>query len=218
VPNAIAVERSKNTKTGPISATYAAQGSCPTSCPLLHSGCYAESGQVGMLAARLAAKPATPRAIARQEAAAIDTLTGALPLRLHVVGDCRTDATTRIVSAAADRYAARHDQPVWTYTHAWRAVDRDSWGAVSVRASCESVGEIPAATARGYRAAVIVSEHPTDGRAWNSAAGKVIPCPAQTRDTTCRDCKLCWTSPHTIAFAAHGQSTKKVQSMIQERK
>jgi hypothetical protein len=82
--------------------------------------------------------------VARAEAAAIDGLTGDRLLRLHVVGDARTNAAARVLPEAARRYALRGDSPrrgrkVWTYTNAWRTVGRESWGdAVSVLASVET--------------------------------------------------------------------------------
>ena len=214
--SAIAVASSANKKIGIAAATYAAQGSCPRTCPLLSAGCYAESGHVGIATRQLAAAAAeSSRAdIAKTEAAAIDRLTGDRPLRLHVVGDSATNAAARTVSAAADRYSARTGAPVWTYTHAWRTVEHKSWGSVAVRASCESLEDVAAANARGYAAAIIVDEHPADGRAYQTAAGRVIPCPEQTRGRSCTDCRICWTSTNTVAFAAHGPRAAQVKQTI----
>jgi len=212
---ATAVENSGNRKLGGASATYVAQGSCPTTCAFLGAGCYAESGKSGIATRQLAraAAGATPAALARAEAAAIDTLSGRRPLRLHVVGDCATTAAARTVAAAAERYTARAGAPVWTYTHAWRKVSRASWGPVAVRASVERLEDIPIARARGYAAAIVVDAHPADGRAWTAPDGtRVIPCAEQTRGRTCTDCRMCWERPDvTIAFAAHGPASAAVR-------
>src|SRR5262245_63271856 len=90
---ACAVETSTNAKLGPVSATYASQASCPRSCPWFGKGCYAEQGFVGLQTRRLnrSAVRGALR-IARAEARVIDALTGDRLLRLHVVGDARTDA------------------------------------------------------------------------------------------------------------------------------
>jgi hypothetical protein len=37
----------ENRKTGQIPTAYAARESCPSSCPLLGNGCYAETGNIG---------------------------------------------------------------------------------------------------------------------------------------------------------------------------
>jgi len=152
-PAAIAVETSTNAKLGPVSATYASQASCPRSCPWLGKGCYAENGLVGWQTRRLNSQIRSALRISQTEARAIDGLTGDRLLRLHVVGDAKTDAAARELGAAARRYAARGNSPhrgrkVRAYTHAWRAVARESWGeAVSVLASVETVRDARAAMA-----------------------------------------------------------------------
>jgi hypothetical protein len=163
--------------------------------------------------------------IARAEARAIDALTGDRLLRLHVVGDARTNAAARELGAAARRYTVRGNAPrrgkkVWTYTHAWRTVTRASWGdAVSVLASVETVREARAAMAEGYAAAVVVaafeqeSAYPIDGTT-------VVPCPYQTRGVTCRDCGLCRDDERlrsaglVIAFEAHGSHGAVVRQTL----
>jgi hypothetical protein len=162
--------------------------------------------------------------IAQGEARAIDTLTGDRLLRLHVVGDARTDAAARLLGAAAQRYARRgnaprHGRKVWTYTHAWRTVSRASWGdAVSVLASVETVKEARQAMRAGYAAAVVCafereSAYPIDGVA-------VLPCPNQTRGVTCRDCGLCRDDERrraaglVIAFEAHGSGGASIRRTL----
>ena len=209
-----------NRKTGPVYVTHAAQASCPDSCPFLKSGCYAESGPQGIWTKRMndAASSAkvTDMDVAMAEAAAIRTLPDDRPLRLHIVGDCRTDKAAATVSAAADE----RSQPTWAYTHAWRTVDRASWGRVNVLASCETDADVAAAYDRGYAACRVVNKH--DGeRAKRDAQGMLnIPCPEQTgRSTSCIDCRLCWNADAlrnrkaVIVFAAHG-ATKKIAAAL----
>jgi len=214
---AIAVERSENAKAGNVSATYASQDTCPVSCPLRGAGCYAETSFVGMITRRLNRAPTDDVAsIARDEASAIDTLSGTRPMRLHVVGDCPTEESASIVSAAADAYRAKANQPVWAYTHAWRDVGRHHWGGVSVLASCERVDDAWQAMSRGYAAAVVVAKHESD-RASMVDGLKVIPCPSQTRGQTCDQCRLCFDADAlqarraVIAFEAHGSGASKTR-------
>jgi hypothetical protein len=225
-PAALAVENSANAKLGPCSATYASQASCPRSCPWRGNGCYAEHGRVAYQTRRLnrsAARGALR--IAQAEARAIDRLTGDRLLRLHVVGDARTDAAARVLGAAAGRYSRRGNAPhrgrkVWGYTHAWRDVARQSWGdAVSVLASVETVRDARAAMAKGYAAAVVVSafERPS---AYRIDDVTVVPCPQQTRKVTCRDCGLCRDDARllarglVIAFEAHGSGGAAVRKTL----
>ena len=103
------VEISHNKKTGPVSATYAAQPSCPPTCPFLGAGCYGESGRVGIHTAKLNknAKDSSSVEVAEAEATAIDGLTGLMDLRVHVVGGCKTDKEAKLVGDAAARFMAR---------------------------------------------------------------------------------------------------------------
>jgi hypothetical protein len=123
--------------------------------------------------------------IAQAEAEAIDALTGDRLLRLHVVGDCRTNASARVLGAAAKRYRSRGNHPrvgrkVWTYSHAWRDVERSSWtDSVSVLASVETVQDAKEAMARGYAAAIVVGVFERDN-AYPVDGVTVIPCPEQT--------------------------------------
>jgi hypothetical protein len=142
----------------------------------------------------------TPVEIAKQEAEEIDKLAAVRPLRLHVVGDCRTNSAAKIVSAAAERYVMRsHSESTvaWTYTHAWREVERSSWREVSVLASCETVDDCFTAMDRGYATALVVPSY-ADTKAYklHSSDGKreltVIPCPHSTKGVQCVDCKLCF--------------------------
>jgi hypothetical protein len=220
-----AKSNSGNSKIGDAATTYAAQTSCPTSCPFFAGGgCYAESGTIGKfvtapLNRAAEAVPHTAVDVARAEANAIDGLevVPGRALRLHTVGDCASDEAASIVSAAAARYRSRGGGPVWTYTHAWRDVARESWGDVSVLASCETNEDERLAKARGYATSVVVEKFSDDGRhiiepaESEAAAGvDVLPCPQQTRHVTCTDCRLCFDDGklrergYAIGFELHG--------------
>lgn len=220
-----AVEISDNSKIGRVSATWVAQNSCPSSCPHMGAGCYAESGMAGFTTARLNKAgrdntELTPAAIAQIEAAGIDSLTGRRDLRLHVVGDARTNKAAQILSAAADRYIARGASKgktvrVWTYTHA-RDTTRASWGRISVLRSCENLQQVAAAHAAGFAAAIVISEH-THDTAYKMGEFTAIPCPEQTgRAASCEKCGLCMQDSklharkRVIVFAAHGQGKRKM--------
>ena len=216
-PCAIAVERTENSKTGLVSVTMASQASCPTECPMLHKGCYAETGFQGIFTARLnRSKETDAIAIAQAEAKAIRTLSGTRPLRLHVVGDCSTPRATAIVSRACNGYA----MPVWTYTHAWRRVPRKIWRTISVLASCETTRAIREARQRGYATALVVPKFESD-KAYTLDGIKVIPCPQQTgHSKDCTTCKLCWDDSRlkaigaTIGFQAHGVAHRKLADTL----
>jgi hypothetical protein len=222
---AIAVAVSENKKLGSCSATYVAQQSCPKCCPFMGHGCYAEYGNMGVHTNRLnksaKTKFAGSKMIALQEAEAIDRLEPRLDLRLHVVGDSRTNAAALIVALAARRYVDRAAKPVsvWTYTHAWRQVRKASWLDVSVLASCETPDQVRQAHELGYATAMVVAKF-TRRSAYMADGIKILACPAQTIGTNCAACRLCMDAERlksagiTIGFEAHGVGKGKVKERI----
>jgi hypothetical protein len=225
----VAVDSTKNAKLGLCAATYVAQGSCDSGCPFFGNGCYAEGGPTGFITRRINAHGVTdPVALAQEEAEAIDGLRGLLPLRLHVVGDCKTPEAARIVSEAAERYMERGKrktgaaQPVWSYTHAHQ-VPREAWGKVSVLRSCETLEQVKRAHEDGFAAELTVDEFDRD-TSYPLGDGYVgIPCPYQTgRADSCRDCGLCMKdaklreTKRVILLAAHGGRKKRVKEAVQK--
>ena len=210
-----------------VDATYVSiKSSCPKSCPLMGEGCYAELGYVGITSHRLddEAKGYSTLQIAREEANAIDNAYqgGQVPegrnMRLHVSGDSRTVAGTRIIDKAISRWQMRGGNKCWSYTHAWKNVARKEWKHVSMLASVSDVKEAVAAREQGYAPAIVVPEHPSD-KAFKMEGSdtKWIPCPAQTRGVGCTDCKLCFNADRLfesnsgIAFAVHGVMKNKMK-------
>jgi hypothetical protein len=179
-------------------------------------GCYAETGRQGKfvtdpLNAAASATGATALDVAYAEAAAIDGMqvVHGRPMRLHTVGDCSTDEAAGVVAAAAERYMERGGGPVWTYTHAWRDVERASWGKVSVLASCETREDTLAAARRGYATALVVERYESESR-HDLDGVEILPCPSMTRNVACSDCRLCMNDQglrergYSIAFEIHG--------------
>ncbi len=215
---------SKNAKVGDVAATYAPiTKTCPASCPLRDNGCYAQSGNVAFAVRRTEAYTdgLDGDTVAILEGDELSDLASSAPrghpLRIHVSGD----AITPFRASQMARGAAYWPGPVWSYTHAWGAVPRAAWGRVSVLASCETLAGVQLALALGCAAALVVPDHPKDGRARTVDGVKLIPCPAQTRGVKCTDCRLCWNDAlllkqgACITFAAHGASKKRTLNVIQ---
>lgn len=238
----IFVESSKNHKVGrpgvEVSATYATiAGTCPDSCSLKGTGCYAQYGNVAIQVNRIddayKGAPADTLTLARREARQIRESFegGPIPhdgegdvraLRIHVSGDARTPSAARELASAAWNWVKRGGGNVWSYTHAWKQVKRNVWGAVSVLASIEDPKLASQVRRQGYAPALVVPTHPADGKAWKDSSGNTwIPCPAQTRETvSCVDCKLCWRADSLferragITFAAHGVKQKSLRGRL----
>lgn len=237
-PVAIYVASSSNSKLSRVSrrivdTTYSAiKASCPASCPLRDSGCYAQTGTVAHTTRRLdraaVASNAGPLEAAEAEARAIDSAYygGNVPkgqaLRLHTVGDCATVDAAKIVVSAVRRWKRRGGGSAWTYTHAWSTVPRRAWGPVSVLASVESVEDADTARARGYTPALVVDRFPEGGKVFarEGSAIRWLPCPAQVSDRVCSECRLCWGDKtlsekgYGIAFAVHGSHAKRALTVL----
>lgn len=221
------VGKSHNSKLGLMSATYAAQRTCPTTCPFRGDydnagGCYAEHEVLRFSTLqrnRVADNArATLAELARAEAEGIRKLARRrgrkLALRVHVVGDCSTpDAAQQVGSAMCD-YVATTGKPAYTYSHSWRDIDRSDWNGAAVLASCESVADAVAARERGYHVALVVAEHTSD-RAYDvEGVGRVVPCLNQTRGLHCAECKICFRGNVNVAFAPHSGGAERVRSAL----
>jgi hypothetical protein len=214
------VPNTENKKVGDISVTYLPiKQTCPDSCALKGTACYAENGYVGYTVRRLeeGAKHLSAYDVVRKEAREIIAYApkSNKPLRLHVSGDARTNKSAKLLSNAASYWKDK----VYTYTHAWRDVERSSWGSVSVLASVENVEDAKKAMARGYAPAIVVSEH-KNAKAYVKDGLKIIPCPQQTREVTCDKCGLCMNDSMlreqgaAIGFAVHGVMKKRALTVI----
>jgi hypothetical protein len=159
-----------------------------------------------------------PVDIARAEAKAIRELSGDRPLRLHIVGDCKTPKAAEIVARACHEYSRKSRQKVWTYTHTWKTIPRDKWGDISVLASCESIRDAKYAMSRGY-AASIVRIKPFD-KSFNYEGLRMVPCLEMVNGTQCDRCRICWhdnnlrKNKHVICFFVHGTGIDKARSAV----
>jgi hypothetical protein len=216
------------------SSTYASiAATCPNACPFKGAGCFADAGFTRISGERMdrAARGLPAIEVVRQEVIAIDRAFGGDPipqdgarggrdLRLHVGGDCGNATGAAMLARAATRWRERGGGVVWSYTHLWPIVDRDQWGpAISVLASVERAGNFAAARRMGYAPAIVLPELPADGKAFVMEGVRVIPCPAETRKSTCVECRLCLDRDLLkmgagIAFGVHGQQAAAARNSL----
>ena len=217
------IEDSKNgkltgrKKANKCSATYASQSSCPTDCAFLNSGCYAETGNASYTTRRLnAAEETDPIKIAKIEAAEIGKLRGKYDLRVHVVGDSRTNKSAEIVGQAMVDYENKSGKSAWTYTHAWKRVKASSWRGANAIASCETPEDVQRAHKLGYATSIVVDKlEDKSGKVYRKDGIKYLPCLKESRGIPCVECGICFNTKTlrklklTITFPAHGTSKKK---------
>lgn len=218
-------------------ATYVSiEATCPTSCRFRDGACYVTAGFTAQLARSLdaAARGSGGDAAVDAEAALIeaafgraqvpqDGARGGRDLRLHVGGDASSEEAAQRLSWAVDTWRYRGGGAAWTFTHRWREIHRGAWGEISALASVESVAEANEARRRGYVPALVVDAFPSD-RAFRPSGTSLrfVPCPAETRGTTCVECRLCLDDGalrrggRAIAFAVHGLGRSKVHLPVLE--
>ena len=206
-----------DTKTGAPSTYRRVGATCPATCPYLN-GCYATVHHVGRV--QRTASDDRDDAVASALACMVWAMaTDRQAARLHVSGDFgvdRDDSVRYLTELArgmdALRLALRNagrDIPrtmAWTYTHHegdWV----DGWVSLMSRLGLH----IRRSDHYGVNGAVV---HPFDdiGSARARSTAPVAKCPAQLRDTTCAECRLCWERPEVaIAFDPHGSTASRVR-------
>lgn len=214
------------------SSTYTSiKATCPDSCSFKNNGCYAVAGYTGIVQAKLdeGARGKTAIDVIREEVNLIDNAFGGgkIPqdgarggrdLRLHVGGDVGSHQGALLLAGAAGRWYARGGGAVWTYTHLWQSIERKAWGGISGLASVERAEDIGEANRKGYAAALVVPRFHTE-KTFVLGKHKVVPCPAETSDVTCVQCRLCLDRDLlglglTIGFSAHGRDITAARSAL----
>ena len=195
----------------PFYASYRAVGpTCPSSCPLLDNGCYAQGGRVAMQQRdRYGLDDGT---VHREACRSLPQ--GAI-VRLHVSGDVMLNDELDepylldLILAANER----PDITFYGYTHAWRVIDRDRFpfpANLVINASCESFEDAEEAKGLGWDVTVVVPST----TAWRRQELTVI-CPEQSSGISCYDCRLCMKPGRRldVAFKAHG-SVRRVDALL----
>ncbi len=202
--------RSSNVKTGDVPTAWVGRtraeslASCGA-CPLKASrNCYAQYGTPAIAAAstRKAAASGADRGLRQALADAIGRIPGSPIAPTRAMRALRWRETARAVARAGLDLVA--------YTHQWR--ERTDLAPYAM-ASCDSVADVDAATARGYRATVVLSAaEASEPDLLRTPAGRpIVVCPAQRSDrVTCNSCRLCAAARPgpVIGFIDHGPRTR----------
>ena len=202
----IVVPNGKNGKLGPgVGTTYRQVGStCPSNCPLLGNGCYAQRGHVAIHSAR-----------ANDDSSDLMRLAGNTLVRHLVSGDWlktlkngKKTLDRALIKAVISLHAKCPWLVGWGYTHAaneWQKAGigpKDLPGNLHVLASCDSAEQKAEHNANGWRTARVIQE------ASERQKDEVLcPVDAQKRKgvapekrTTCARCRACFATDKNIAF------------------
>jgi hypothetical protein len=193
-------------------ATYREVGTtCPSTCPLLNAGCYAQGGNVPIHARGRVSE--SDGVVYLRELSRIPH--GAI-MRLHVSGDVLLHDALDVdyLNAIIHGATLRPDMTFYSYTHAWRMIDRAEFvfpKNLVINASCDNEEEVAEARAAGWDTVTVVPES-VEGKRY----GNMVVCPQQTVGMSCAECKLCMKASRrlTVAFKAHGFNKKNVSKRL----
>jgi hypothetical protein len=220
-------KKSSNKKTGPIAVSTTSKDSCPSTCPLKGSGCYAESGPLRLHWDAVSDGPWRDKPRGTDIESFISDLkslpegtcfrhnqAGDLP---HFNGSINAHALGLIANACAERKLI-----AWTYTHH----DISHYGNRSLIAAAPTMGMTVNVSAhsqqhaadchkQGLPAVCIVPKNETR-KNWEHDGVRFLVCPAQWSDKNCAECKLCSVADRScvVAFKAHGIQARKVEQTI----
>lgn len=203
-----------NSKTACLS-TYRKVGlNCPTTCPYLNNGCYAEGGRVDLVQKRCQGDPIQD-AITAVSCIYVAGLYDE-PFRFNVSGDLYHNGRLDRLFMRLVAHGIRLCEAVlqwrmprgWTYTHASQPTD-----LAYIRSWSEQTG-----------IAVRISDYVGEGGAMVYPLARIadlrqrgltaIACPAQTgKVASCRTCKVCWSGVGTVIFDPHGNRKKQVEAI-----
>lgn len=204
----------RNKKLGRIYSVYASNDSCPHTCKLYKTACYAESGHV-IMHWRKSSKTLA------ELLAWIGTLPKGSIVRYGVAGDLPGQDTEidRESLFAIAKKAKECGVFIYSYTH--KEIDKELFETLKsygffLNKSCDALAEVDKYCANNIPSAIAV---PTDfpDQSITPDGNKIIVCPQQSKkqDLTCADCKLCMRERNvTIAFRAHGTYANKFPATL----
>ena len=220
---------SSNAKTGPIAVSMTESKSCPDTCQLKTSGCYAKTSFVGMQWRQL--DNGTHGMEWKDFISELSSLPYGSIFRHNVAGDLphvngRIDAVKilQIVMASNKKHG-------FTYTH-HDMRNPDNLALVlgankkgfTINASCDNLTQVDYAMSLGIPTVTILPEV-SDKVTYTPAGNKVVTCPATYNDKIqCSNCgsgrPLCARADRTyaIGFPVHGIGKKKAEKVFMLQK
>ena len=204
--------KSRNSKTGPIPVSTTSAKSCPPSCAL-KDACYAKYGPLALVWKQVESTGLEFERFCQSVAALPE---GQL-WRHNQAGDLpgvgervNRSQLRKLVKANAGRRG-------FTYSHKrdFDAIAEANAAGFTINVSCETLEQADMAVSRGLPAVVVL--HDDSQKTLKTPDGNTVAlCPAQYRDTNCKECGLCQRANRKVivGFAAHGVQVKKAQRAI----
>jgi hypothetical protein len=209
--------KSNNAKTGPIPVTTTGAQSCPASCNLKGSGCYAEGGPLGMHWRKVT------EGLRGTDWATLCNTIAALPdgqfWRHNQAGDLPGDQYVIDETELMALVHANRGRKGFTYTHYDPLIGNNAELIAAANAegftinlSAESLHDADRLAALNIGPVATILEEGADKVTHTPQGRKVITCPATYRDdVSCATCQMCQHGGNRaiIGFPVHGASKRK---------
>lgn len=220
--------KSENTKTGPLPVSTTSKDSCPSTCPFMGNGCYAE---VGKLAIHWRQVSQGERGMSWDDFCdAIEKLPENQLWRHNQAGDLPGKKNRINRTMLRQLVEAQLGKRGWTYTHYdvtsnttvalhnVEAVKEANAGGFAVNVSCETPEQVDIAISRGLPAVIALPRN-APHRSKTPGGAPIVVCPAQTQEyMTCAVCKLCAKSERkvVVGFLAHGIRVGAAEAVLEK--
>ena len=216
------VRISQNAKLGPIPAAYVSAETCPDICPLKHSGCYGDSGNVSIHWRRVSdGRSGTewPQFLEKVKALPRNTL-----WRFGVVGDIPHTEGTIDTQMLDGLIKANQGKRGWLYTHHdisipenQEAIAGANARGLTINLSADSLADVDRKFALGIGPVVTLLPREAKKVTYTPGGVRIVTCPAaQNKEITCSNCGICQNADRrtVIGFPAHGSSARKAEAVF----
>ena len=210
-----------NQKVGFIPYGTVGAQTCPTSCPLMGNGCYAEAGPLMIHWRNVTGGKGLTLA---EFCEALQGLPRFQLWRHGQAGDLPGIDKRINPKALAAITAAQHGRRGFAYTHKpltaanRRHIEAANAGGFAVNVSANGPKDVDRILATGIKAPVVTMLKKAAPKVTMTAGGaRVVRCPAYNDDkTTCATCGLCAIRDrdYVIGFPAHGSRWKKAEAIV----
>jgi len=206
--------KSSNSKVGKIPVTTSGRESCPKSCPLINNGCYASAGYYTRM--HWDKVTSGERGTSFNDfIASIKSLKPDTLWRHNVAGDLQGKKDVISAHKLRQLTKANTGKRGFTYTHYpitekknREAIEAANKNGFTVNVSANSPVDA-IAIRKAYKLAVVTIV-PSDYWANGNKVDDIVRCPAEYKETNCKECKLCQRSERAVivGFTAHGSQSK----------
>lgn len=198
-------------KTGPVSAWYTSENTCPNTCPFKGNGCYAENFHCHM-AWKKATNPLEDCYQKSEEVGLLDLM------RLNIAGDLAIPGTSKINLALVDwlirRFGGR--TKAWGYTHCRpdafnkAVVQYANANGLALSFSVESLKKAQELQAEGVPVVVATDKIKATDNTYHL-------CQGGKNGVNCRKCRICLNSSREkiVVFNLHGTKAKAARKAVE---